>query len=87
MRSEDPDGLLAAGEECPAAAPSAVRARPGRRACRAYLATAAVRACPGDAGADSEVALGSMATQEWVGMQREAGYERNRRNLWARDYR
>jgi len=30
-RSEDPDGLLAAGEECPAAASSAVRARPGRR--------------------------------------------------------
>lgn len=46
----------------------------------AYLATAAVRACPGDAGADSEVALGSMATQEWVVMQHETAYEQNRRS-------
>ena len=73
----DPDGLLAAGEECPAAAPSAVRAR---RDVDAYLATAAMRACPGDAGADSEVALGSMATQEWVVMQHETAYEQNRRS-------
>ena len=59
---------------------AAPAARAGARVVDAYLATAAVRACPGDAGADSEVALGSMATQEWVGMQHETAYEQNRRS-------